>query len=96
LKSSSVKLISTLAHSGRAAGPSLMMVFTDPKFLFLFFLVSNSMAHPHEIGMIVPKDGKAFEFCGLELDSGLDELSGGGGKISRIGCGCWIDWIACN
>jgi hypothetical protein len=54
------------------------------------------MTHPHEIGMIVPKDGKAFEFCGLELDSGLDELSGGGGKISRIGCGCWIDWIACN
>jgi hypothetical protein len=24
--------------------------------------------------MIVPKDGKDFEFCGLELDSGLDEL----------------------
>jgi hypothetical protein len=21
---------------------------------------------------------------------------GGGGKISRIGCGCWIDWIACD
>jgi hypothetical protein len=52
------------------------------------------MADPPEIGMIVPKDGKAFEFCGLELDSSLDELSGGGGKISRIGCGCWIDWIA--
>jgi hypothetical protein len=40
------------------------------------------MAEPLEIGMIVPKDGKAFEFWGLELDSSLDELSGGGGKIS--------------
>jgi hypothetical protein len=49
------------------------------------------MAGPPEIGMMVPKDGKAFEFWGLELDSGLDELSCGGGKISRIGCGCWID-----
>jgi hypothetical protein len=48
------------------------------------------MADPPEIGMMVPKDGKAFEFWGLELDSGLDELSGGGGKISRIGRGCWI------
>jgi hypothetical protein len=28
LKSSSVKVIGTLAHSGQAAGPSLMMVFT--------------------------------------------------------------------
>jgi hypothetical protein len=28
LKSSSLKVIGTLAHSGRAAGPSLMMVFT--------------------------------------------------------------------
>jgi hypothetical protein len=54
------------------------------------------MANPPEIGMIVPKDGNAFEFCGPELDCGLDELSGGGGKISRIGCGCWIDWIACD
>jgi hypothetical protein len=49
------------------------------------------MADPPAIGMIVPKDGKAFEFRGLELDSGLDELSGGGGSISRIGYGCWID-----
>jgi hypothetical protein len=49
------------------------------------------MAEPPEIGMMVSKDGKAFEFWGLEVDSGLDELSGGGGKISRIGCGCWID-----
>jgi hypothetical protein len=49
------------------------------------------MADPPEIGMMVPKDGKTFEFWGLELDFGLDELSGGGGKISRIGCGCWID-----
>jgi hypothetical protein len=32
--------------------------------------------------MIVPKDGKAYEFCYPELDSGLDKLSGGGGKIS--------------
>jgi hypothetical protein len=30
------------------------------------------MAEPPEIGMIVPKDDKAFEFWGLELDSGLD------------------------
>jgi hypothetical protein len=40
------------------------------------------------MGMIVLKDGKAFEFYGLELDSGLDELLGGGGNISWIGCGC--------
>jgi hypothetical protein len=59
--------------------------------MFLCFLVSNSMADPPEIGIMVPKDGKVFEFWGLELDSGLDELLGGGGKISRIGCGCWID-----
>jgi hypothetical protein len=91
LKSSSVKVIGTLAHSGHAAGPSLMMAFTDLKELFLCILVSNSMAEPPEIGMIVSKDGKAFEFWGLELDYGVDELSGGGGKISRIGCGCWID-----
>jgi hypothetical protein len=31
LKSSSVKVIGTLAHFGRAAGPSLMIVFTDLK-----------------------------------------------------------------
>jgi hypothetical protein len=31
LKSSLVKVIGTLAYSGRAAGPSLMMVFTDLK-----------------------------------------------------------------
>jgi hypothetical protein len=31
LKSSSVNVISTLAHSGHAAAPSLMMVFTDLK-----------------------------------------------------------------
>jgi hypothetical protein len=50
------------------------------------------MADPPEIGIMASKDGKAFEFWGLELDSGLDKLSGGGGgKISRIGCGCWID-----
>jgi hypothetical protein len=30
------------------------------------------MAEFPEIGMIVLKDGKAFEFWGLELDSGLD------------------------
>jgi hypothetical protein len=52
------------------------------------------MADPPEIGMIVSKDGNALEFWGPELDWDLDELSGGGGKISRIGCGCWIDWIA--
>jgi hypothetical protein len=32
------------------------------------------MADPPEIGMIVPKDGNAFEFCGPDLDCGLDEL----------------------
>jgi hypothetical protein len=56
-----VKVIGTLAYSGRAAGSSLMMVFTDLK-LFLCFLVSNSMTDPPVIGMIVPKYGKAFEF----------------------------------
>jgi hypothetical protein len=40
------------------------------------------MADPLVMGMIVPKDGKAFGFCGLELYSGLDELSGGGSNIS--------------
>jgi hypothetical protein len=34
------------------------------------------------MGTIVPKEGKAFGFCVLELDSGLDELSGDGGNIS--------------
>jgi hypothetical protein len=59
-----------------------------PEIIVFCFLVSNSMADPPETGMMVPKDGKAFEFYGLELDSSLDKLSGGGGKISRIGCGC--------
>jgi hypothetical protein len=31
------------------------------------------MADPPEIGMIDPKDGNAFEFCGPELDCGLDD-----------------------
>jgi hypothetical protein len=31
LKSSSVNVMGTFAHSGRAAGPSLMIVFTDLK-----------------------------------------------------------------
>jgi hypothetical protein len=31
LKSSSVKVIGTLPHSGHAVGPSLMMVFKDLK-----------------------------------------------------------------
>jgi hypothetical protein len=31
LQSFSVKVIGTLAHSGREAGPSLMMVFIDLK-----------------------------------------------------------------
>jgi hypothetical protein len=43
-------------------GPSLMLVFTNLKLLFFCFLVSNSMADPPVIGMIVPKVGKAFEF----------------------------------
>jgi hypothetical protein len=34
------------------------------------------------MGMIVPKEGKDFGFWVLELDSGLDELSGGGDSIS--------------
>jgi hypothetical protein len=46
------------------------------------------MADPPEIGIMVWKDGKDFEFWGLELDYGFDELLGGGGKISRISCGC--------
>jgi hypothetical protein len=62
-----VKVIGTLAHSGRAAGLSLMMVCTDLKYLFLCFLVSNSMADPPEIGIMVPKDGKAFKFWVLNL-----------------------------
>jgi hypothetical protein len=40
------------------------------------------MAEPSVIGMIVPKEGNAFGLWTLELDSGLDELSGGGGNIS--------------
>jgi hypothetical protein len=60
LKSCLVKVIGTLAHSGRAAGPSLMIVFTDLKYLFLCLLVSNSMAEPPVMGMIVPKEGNAF------------------------------------
>jgi hypothetical protein len=31
LKSSSMNVIGTLAHSGRASGPSLMIVFMDLK-----------------------------------------------------------------
>jgi hypothetical protein len=34
------------------------------------------------MGMIVPKEGNAFGLWVLELDSGLDELSGGGENIS--------------
>jgi hypothetical protein len=44
-------------------------------------------SYPPVMGMIVLKEGKAFGFCVLELNSGLDELSGGG-NISRIGYGC--------
>jgi hypothetical protein len=75
-------VIGTLAHSGCAAGPSLMIVFTYLKYLFLCLLVSNSIANPPVMGMIVMKEGKAFELLVLELNSGLDELSGGGGNIS--------------
>jgi hypothetical protein len=82
LKSCSVKVIGTLAHSGRAAGPSLMNVFTDLKLLFLCLFVSNSMAEPPVIGMIDPKGGSAFWLWLLELDTGFDELSGGGSNIS--------------
>jgi hypothetical protein len=52
------------------------------KYLFLCLLVSNSIADPPVVGMIVPKEGKAFGLLVLELNSGLDELSGGGGNIS--------------
>jgi hypothetical protein len=69
----------------------LMIVFTDLKLLFLCLLVSNSIADPPVMGIIVPKEGKAFGFWVLELDSSLGELSGGGGNISWIGCSCWID-----
>jgi hypothetical protein len=82
LKSCSVKVIGTLAHSGRAAGPSLMNVFTDLKLLFLCLFVSNSVAEPPVIGMIDPKEGSAFWLWLLELDTGFDELSGGGSNIS--------------
>jgi hypothetical protein len=34
------------------------------------------------MGMIVPNEGNAFGLWFLELGSGLDELSGGGGNIS--------------
>jgi hypothetical protein len=40
------------------------------------------MVEPPVIGMMVPNEGKAFGLLPLELDSGLDELSGGGGSIS--------------
>jgi hypothetical protein len=32
--------------------------------------------------MIDPKEGSAFWLCLLELDTGFDELSGGGSNIS--------------
>jgi hypothetical protein len=40
------------------------------------------MVEPPVMGMIVPKEGNAFGLWLLELDSGLDELSGSGGNIS--------------
>jgi hypothetical protein len=40
------------------------------------------MAEPPLMGMIVPKEGNALGLWLLELISGLDELSGGGGNIS--------------
>jgi hypothetical protein len=40
------------------------------------------MAEPPVLGMIDPKEGNAFRLWLLELDSSLDELSGGGGNIS--------------
>jgi hypothetical protein len=40
------------------------------------------MAEPPVMGMIVPKEGNAFRLWLLELDSGLDEFSSGGGKVS--------------
>jgi hypothetical protein len=90
LKSSSVNVIFTLSHSGHVAGPSLMTVFTDLKKLFLCLFVLNSMAEPPVMGLMVPNEGNAFRLWPLELDSGLDELSGVGRNISSIGCGCWM------
>jgi hypothetical protein len=40
------------------------------------------MAKPPVMGMIVPKEGNVFGLWVLELNSSLDELSGGGGNIS--------------
>jgi hypothetical protein len=41
------------------------------------------MDEPPVMGIIVLKEDNAFRLCLLELDSSLDELSGGGGgKIS--------------
>jgi hypothetical protein len=39
------------------------------------------MAEPPVMDMIVLKEGNAFGLWLLELESGFDELSGGGGKI---------------
>jgi hypothetical protein len=48
------------------------------------------MAEPPIMGMMVLKEGNAFGLLLLEFDSGLTELSGGGGKIFRMGCGYLI------
>jgi hypothetical protein len=40
------------------------------------------MVEPPVIGMMVPNEGNAFGLLPLELNSGLDELTGGGGNIS--------------
>jgi hypothetical protein len=40
------------------------------------------MVEPPVMGMMVPNEGNAFGLWWLKLDSGLDELSGGGGNIS--------------
>jgi hypothetical protein len=45
------------------------------------------MAELLVMGMIVLNEGNAFGLWPLELDLGLDELSGGGINISLIGCG---------
>jgi hypothetical protein len=75
---------------------SIIHDFVHPFQRKIVLLVSNSIVDPPVMGIIVPKEGKAFGFWVLELDSGLDDLSGGDGNITWIGCGCWIAWIACD
>jgi hypothetical protein len=50
------------------------------------------MAEPPVMGMIVSKEGNAFGLWLLELDSGLDELSGGGGNsLELVAAAEWFE-----